>query len=205
MSAQFVSLAVGYALGGGVLRRKGVRQRPWLELQRLETEATYLNHQVRLLQQAAGSGLRSDLDVVAGRGFYDIRRARLQSPLLERALELLQPDGKPRLSDEVLQVAGLRGIASLWLDLGLWLPHGGGRLPLQTHADAESLAAHLGQQGVAAVAADKRGPVVDLRPAVMAELARRLRPHVHRSMRHALRPGSEHGLRLLRRGPLPAR
>lgn len=205
MSAQFISLALGYALGSGVLRRKGLRQRPWLELQRLETEATYLNHQVRLLQRAATTELRCDLDVVGGRGFYDIRRARLQSPQLERALELLQPEGEPRLSAEVLQVAGLRGIASLWLDLGLWLPNGSGRLPMRSSTDAETLAAHLQQQGVLAAATDKRGPVVDFKPIVMAEFTQRLRPQVHRSMRHTLRPGSEHGLRLLQKGPLPAR
>jgi hypothetical protein len=197
MSAQFVSLAVGYALGGsGVLRRKGVRQRPWLELRRLETESTYLGHQVRMLQRAAIGELRLDQDVVAGRGFYDIRRARLHSPLLNRAMEILSPGGEPRLTVEALQVAGLRGIASLWLDAGTWRPDGSARLPVRSAGDTEPLIALLQQQGVAA-AADRRETVVELRPRAMAALADLLRPHVHRSMRHALRPGSTHGLALL--------
>jgi hypothetical protein len=198
MSAQFVSLAVGYALGGsGVLRRKGVRRRPWLELRRLETESAYLGHQVRMLQRAVTGELRLDQDVIAGKGFYDIRRARLQSPSLGRAIELLCPDGELRLTTEVLQVAGMRGVASLWLDAGAWRPDGSGRLPMRSVADADLLVALLRQRGIAAVAADKRGPVIDMRPGVMSALADLLRPYVHRSMRHALRPGSSHGLALL--------
>jgi hypothetical protein len=198
MSARFVSLAVGYALGSGLLRRKGVRQRPWLELRRLETESIYLGHQVRSLQQAATGELRLDRDVLAGKGFYDILRARLHSPLLERALELLMPDSELRLTTEVLQVAGTRGLASLWLDLGVWRPGGAGRLPLRSEADAELLAYHIRQEGVLATAADKRGPVLELRPTAMAEFADLLRPQVHRSMRHALRPGAVHGATLMK-------
>jgi hypothetical protein len=198
MSAQFVSLAVGYALGTGTLRRKGARQRPWLELRRLETESVYLGHQVRMLQRAATGGLRLDQDVLAGRGFYDIRRARLQSPLLERAFELLMVDDQPRLTLEVLQVAGLRGIASLWLDLGVWQRNGGGRIPQRSEADAAVLADYLSQQGSSAIATDKRGPVVDLGPSAMSQFASALRPCVHRVMRHALHPGSIHGASLLR-------
>jgi hypothetical protein len=197
MSARFVSLAVGYALGGGVLRRKGARQRPWLELRRLETESIYLGHQVRMLQRGVTGELRLDQDVVAGKGFYDIRRARLQSPLLERAMEILCPDGEPRLAAEALQVAGPRGIASLWLDAGTWRADGSARLSVRSVEDAEQLAAFLKQQGVAAAVVDRRGAAVDLRPRAMAALADILRPHVHRSMRHALRPGSTHGLALL--------
>jgi hypothetical protein len=199
MSARFVSLVVGYALSGvgGRLARKGIRQRPWLELRRSEIESTYLGHQVRALQRAATGGIRLDQDVLPGKGFYDIRRARLQSPLLERAFELLLEDGQPSLTSEVLHVAGSRGIASLWLDLGIWRHDGSGQLPMRTASDAELLAGHLKQQGVAAAAADKRGPVIELRPTAMAELATLLRPHVHRSMRHALRPGGTHGAVLL--------
>lgn len=198
MSARFVSLAVGYALGSGLLRRKGVRQRPWLELRRLETESIYLGHQVRALQQAATGELRLDQDVLPGQGFYDVRRARLHSPLLERALELLMPDGEPQLGIEVLQVAGTRGLASLWLDLGIWRPGGAARLSLRSGADAELLAHHLRRQGVSAAVVDRKGPGLEFRPAAMAEFADLLRPQVHRSMRHALRPGSVHGAALLK-------
>lgn len=198
MSARFVSLAVGYALGSGVLRRKGARQRPWLELRRLETESIYLGHQVRGLQRAATGELRLDQDTLPGQGYYDIRRARLHSPLLERALELLMPDGEPRLTVEVLQVAGIRGLVSLWLDLGVWRAGGAARLPLRSESDAELLAQHLRQLGISAAVADRKGPALDLRPVAMAKFTDLLRPQVHRSMRHALRPGSLHGAELLK-------
>lgn len=204
MSARFVSLAVGYALGSGVLRRKGQAQRPWLELRRLETESAYLGHQVRLLRQAVTGPLRLDRDTVPGAGFYDIARARLQSPLLERAIELLQPDGHPRLSPEVLQVAGLRGVASLWLDVGQWRSDGSARLLLPTAEDGGALVAYLREVDTEATLVGCDGSLVAIRPAAMARLAGLLRPQVPRCMRRALHPGSVHGAALLkRRRPLP--
>jgi hypothetical protein len=44
----------------------------------------------------------------------------------------------------------------------------------------------------------KRPRLVRLAPDAMHGLATNLRPHVHRSMRHALRPGGRHGIHLLR-------
>jgi hypothetical protein len=199
MTARFVSLAVGYALGSGVLRRKGAAQRPWLELRRLETESAYLNHQVRLLRQAATGPVRFDQDTLPGRGFYDIARARLHSPLLERAIELLQPDGQPRLNGEVLQVAGLRGLASLWLDLGQWRADGSARLPLQAPSDAGALVTHLRAMAIETALVGCDNNLVAIPAAAMARLASLLRPQVPRSMRRALHPGSTHGASLLKR------
>lgn len=192
MSAQFVSLAVGYSLGGGRLRRKGVRQRPWLELRRLETEASYLEHQVRALRRAVRQPIRVDTDMVPGRGYYDICRARIHSPLLERALELTA-DG---LTDEALQAAGVRGLACLWLDGGRW-NRDGGEVPFASESDAEAFRAALHRLEIPAAPPMARHHLVRISPMGMRDLARILRPHVHRSMRHALRPGSRHGMQLL--------
>jgi hypothetical protein len=197
VNAQFVSLAVGYALGGGQLRRKGARQRPWLELRRLETESTYLLHQVRLLQRSGSGSVRVDVDMLPGQGYYDLRRARLHSPLLERTMELLQVDDGQRYSLEALRVAGVRGIASLWLDVGRW-QLGSGLLPVSSLEDALVLLEYLlSHHNIRAVISERPGPALMLAPRPMQDLAALLRPQVHRSMRHALHPGACFGKQLL--------
>lgn len=196
MEARFVSLAVGYALAGGELRRKGARQRPWLELRRLETESTYLNHQVRSLRQAAGGTARADEDFVPGHGYYDVARARITSPLLERAMELLCPDGEQRLTGPGLQVTGLRGLACLWLDAGSW-DGLAGNITVRAPAEAQLLVEHLRLHGIDAGLTSAAGGGVRISPADMPPLMAVLRPQVHRSMRRALKPGSIHGRALL--------
>lgn len=192
MSAQFVSLAVGYALGHGQLRRKGVRQRPWLELRRLETEATYLEHQVRALRRAVRQPIRIDVDMVPGKGYYDVIRARIQSDLLERALEV----GTSGLTAEALQVAGLRGLACLWLDRGHWWEQTG-EIGFPCEAEAVVFRTKLAELRIPSSPPQTKHFFVRLAPEPMRDLAAHLRPYVHRSMRHALRPGAVHGAQLL--------
>lgn len=192
MSAQFVSLAVGYALGHGTLRRKGVRKRPWLELRRLETESTYLDHQVRALRRAVRQTIRVDVDLVPGKGYYDICRARIQSPLLERAIEVAEGG----LNEEALQVAGLRGLACLWLDRGRWWGQTG-EIGFPSEAEAVVFRTKLAELKIPCSAPQTKRFLVRIAPEPMHELAAHLRPYVHRSMRHALRPGAVHGAQLL--------
>jgi hypothetical protein len=196
MSAQFVSLAVGYALGGGTLRRKGSRQRPWLELRRLETEATYLGHQVRALQRAGGGSVRVDLDVIAGPGLYDLRRARLHSPLLERVMAIAAPDGLQTITPTALEVAGQRGLALLWLDRGRW-EGPSALLPLRHSSETDLVRQALRDLSIPSAPYPARPDCLRIAAGPMEALAQVLRPHVHRSMRHALRPGSHHGLTLV--------
>jgi len=193
VSAQFVSLAVGYSLALGQLRRKGVRRRPWLELRRLETESTYLDHQVRALRRASRQPLRVDVDLLPGKGYYDISRVRIHSPSLERVLEILE-DG---ITEDALLVAGTRGLACLWLDHGFWRGQCG-ELTFAQEPEAEAFRSALHRLGIQAMPPLKRPRLVRLAPDAMHGLATNLRPHVHRSMRHALRPGGRHGIHLLR-------
>lgn len=193
MSAQFVSLAVGYSLALGQLRRKGTRMRPWLELRRLETESTYLEHQVRALRRALRQPLRVDTDLLNGKGYYDISRARIHSPWLERALEILE-DG---ITEDALLVAGTRGLACLWLDHGLWRGQAG-EIAFAAEPEAEAFRAALHRLGIDARPVPRRPRLVRLSPEAMHDFAVVLRPHVHRSMRHVLRPGGRHGIHLLR-------
>jgi hypothetical protein len=199
MQARFVSLAIGYSLGTGSLRRKGIKQQPWLELKRLELEATYLGHQVKLLRSCHGSALTAKLDMLPGEGIYDISRARLQSPWMERVLELLTPGGEFRITPGCLQVAGLRGLASLWLDIGQWR-YQAGHLPMQGQHDAVSIHDALKAAGVGSSIGGRTDSTVQVNADEMTRFTKLIRPEVHRSMRHALHPGSKHGLQLLKRG-----
>lgn len=199
MQARFVSLVLSYALAGGTLRRKGSRQRPWLELRRAETESSYLGHQVQALRAAAGAGFVSRLDLVPGYGFYDVARARIHAPDLDRVFELLCPDGEQRVSQEVLAIAGLRGLACAWLDGGRW-SRGAGVWTFRSGADAREVKRYLRNLKVRLSPTQPMSPLVLVPPAAMSALAKELRPHVHRSMRHALWPGSTHGLELVAAG-----
>lgn len=196
MKAHFVSLAVGYALAGGKLRRKGSRQRPWLEIRRLETEAVYLGSQARALRKAATAEARCIEDMVPGPAFYDICRLRFQHPWLERVMEICCPGGEQRITPEALRIASVRGLAQLWLDTGHWNAREG-RIVLCSGGDARSVRIALAELGVPSAAPISRDWVVTVAPRPMEDLAALLRPYVHRSMRHALRPGSRHGLTLL--------
>jgi hypothetical protein len=197
MKARFVSLAVGYALAGGTLRRKGSRRRPWLEVRRLETEGAYLGSQARALRKASTPEARCVEDMVPGSAFYDICRLRFQHPWLERVMEICCPDDEQRVTPEALGIAGLRGLAQLWLDAGCW-EKGEGRIVPRRGDDAPPIRAALAGLGIPSSAPIGRNWIVTIAPRPMEELAALLRPYVHRSMRHALRASPVgHGLALL--------
>lgn len=197
MSARLVSTAIAYAMGSGILRRKGVKQRPWLELRRLETERTYMLHQVKSLQRAGAGPVRAEIDMIPGQYFYDICRARLHHPDFDRAMELLAPEGVVILSPEVLEIAGGRGLASLWLDLGEW-DRGAAVIPLSSEQDANTLARYLENRGITGIPRSLDRQKLRLSKRQFAQFCGLIRPHVHRSMTPALREGSAHGSRLLR-------
>lgn len=197
MSARLVSMAIAYAMGSGALRRKGIKQRPWLELRRLETERTYLLHQVRSLQRAGAGPVRTSIDMVPGQHFYDICRARLQHDAFERAMELLAPGGDACLSEKVLQIGGSRGLASIWLDLGRW-DRGVAVISLSGEPDADALLAHLGNRGISGVSKGGNGSMLRLSKRQFAQFGGLIRHHVHRSMSHTLREGSKHGSSIMR-------
>jgi hypothetical protein len=197
MKAHFISLAVGYALAGGALRRKGQRQRPWLEIRRLETESIYLCSQARALRRGATAEARCIEDLVPGQGFYDICRLRFQHPWLERVMEICCPDGRQCITAAALQIAGPRGLAQLWLDAGSWSGRTG-LLQLASLAEAEAVQAVLQDAKIPCSSPSRQQPRLELAPGPAAGLMTLLRPHVHRSMRHVLHPDSCHGNQRLR-------
>lgn len=197
MSARLVSMAVAYAMGSGTLRCKGVKQRPWLELKRLETERTYMLHQVRSLQRAGAGPVRAAVDMLPGRHFYDVCRARLQHDAFERAIELLAPEGEISLSREVLEIGGGRGLASIWLDLGHW-DRGTAVIPLSSEPNADALLSHLIGRGITGIGKGGNPTTLRLSKRQFAQFSGLIRHHVHRSMAHALREGSKHGTSIMR-------
>jgi hypothetical protein len=197
MSARLVSMAVAYAMGSGTLRCKGAKQRPWLELKRLETERTYMLHQVRSLQRAGAGPVRAAVDMLPGRHFYDVCRARLQHDAFERAIELLAPEGEISLSKEVLEIGGGRGLASIWLDLGHW-DRGTAVIPLSSEPNADALLSHLIGRGIAGISKGGNPTTLRLSKRQFAQFSGLIRHHVHRSMAHALREGSKHGTSIMR-------
>ena len=197
MSARLVSMAVAYAMGSGALRRKGVKMRPWLELKRLETERTYMLHQVRSLQRSGGGPVRASIDMLPGKHFYDVCRARLQHDAFERAMELLAPDGETRFSREVLEIGGGRGLASVWLDLGHW-DRGTAVIPLSSEFNANALLGHLINRGVTGIIKGGNPTTLRLSKRQFAQFSGLIRHHVHRSMAHALREDSRHGSSIMR-------
>ena len=118
MSAQFVAHALSYTLGKGNINLKGKRQRPWLEISRSEIDRTYLAHQLRTLRQPHDGPVDYLWDRLSTDGFYDIERIRFQGETLWRAYELLYPRDIKIISREVLNIAGLKGAAALWIDQG---------------------------------------------------------------------------------------
>ena len=118
MSAQFVAHALSYSLGKGSINLKGKRQRPWLGITRSEIDRTYLAHQLRILRQSHDGPVDYLSDRVPTDGFYDLERIRFHGETLWRAYELLYPKDKKAISRDVLNIAGLKGAAALWIDQG---------------------------------------------------------------------------------------
>ena len=118
MSAPFVALALSYCLGRGRIRLLGSRKRPWLEITRRETDLTYLLHQSRQLHKLHDGPLDLVIDTVQTDGFYDDRRLCCHGEGLYRVYELLYPRDTYTISDDLLDIAGHRGIVSLWCDKG---------------------------------------------------------------------------------------
>lgn len=187
MSTQFVARVLSYSIGAGKIALKGSRKRPWLELKRPETERQYLGSQVYQLRKFHPGDLEIFWDRVPTDGFYDLDRARIQSDELWRAYELLYPRDKFTLSSTVLDLAGMHGACSLWLDHGSWHGRGGeitgGYSPHEKKLIGEWLT------GLGFESAHRRVENrcrLYLPPDTMRKFIPSIRPFVHASMRRKL-------------------
>lgn len=185
MPAALVARILAYCLGKGRLCRRGHNKTVWLEIIRCETEKTYLDHQLRTLRKLSqGQQVRADLDRVDSTGFYDRLRLRFHAPELERAWELLYPDGERRLGLEPLRIAGPLGLASLWIDRGRWEANCGILQGGYTRDDIDALLQWFAELNVPA-RAQARGVRFGVKG--MEQLVKIARPHTHEAMRHRLR------------------
>lgn len=177
-------------MGVGTIHLKGRKARPWLELCRCETQRTYLLHQVRRLQRAHDSPLETVCDTVPTDGFYDIHRARMHGEGLYRVYELLYPRDERRISEQVLAIAGMEGAATLWLDHGCWR----GKRPAFnlccSQSESEIIVNWLRRLGLHCLPSltSGNGRLVVVNPGYINSFTKTLRPWVHASMRHTLRP-----------------
>lgn len=187
MSAQFVARALSYCLGKGTISLKGHRKRLWLELQRTETERVYLGSQVYQLRQVHPGPVEVFWDRLPTDGFYDIERARLQSDELWPAYDLLYPRDERTLSAEVLSIAGIEGLASLWLDHGVWVKKAGELRGRLSPGDKHLIAEWATGLGFAAEVRYRGGSASLIFPAPTMQLLKpAIRPYVHQTMRHKL-------------------
>lgn len=95
-----------------------------IEIRRPEAEYSYLEHQARQLSRLARDRLETRMDLRAGEGLYNMLRFRARSDELAPLYRLLYFQDQRRISQQVLEIAGLRGIASLWFDCGHWVSGG---------------------------------------------------------------------------------
>jgi len=191
MSDPFVVHALSYCLGKGEIQLKGRIKRPWLKIQRPETERTYLDHQIRKLRKFHDGPHDAIWDRIPGPGFYDIERLRFKGSQLWHVYELLYPRDEWTLTPDILRMTGMTGIAALWCDCGHWkngtMRFGGRDLNI-TRDDYALLATHLADLGFHC-RIENRGRLVvavTMTPLYLRDFIRKLRPHVHRSMHHTL-------------------
>lgn len=192
MQAPFVVHALSYCLGRGQLALKGREMRPWLTLQRLETERDYLGHQLRRLRQLSPEPLEVHWDRLPGDSYYDYERVRLHSEALHQAYALLYPRDCWTLSLEVLRLCSWRGLAALFIDSGRALrgrPRYGSQGSHLRDTDFLLLGAYLEELGYGCdyetLTGSITGLFVPLR--VSDRFWAQLRPHVPRGMRPRLR------------------
>jgi hypothetical protein len=190
MTISFTNQVLCYCLGGGSLSLRGRLSRPWLELIRPEMEMTYLRHQLRLLREAHGQSLQVVYDTLPGQEPYGRVRARLQSESLWRAYEILYPWDQRCITPAILDMTGLAGFVSLWLDRGERKPASavirlgrGWPEPAQLEAWLQGLG-HSGE----ARRSDKGLTSLHWQSEAAKELMRALRRDVHPSRRTSTWP-----------------
>lgn len=193
MTAALSAQLLGLCAGAGVLARRGAgsQRRPWLTIKRCESEKTFLEHQLRNLRSAHAGPLRSVVDRLSGDGFYDVIRLRAGSEQFERAYELLYPRDVRCWNLELAELSGELGLVNLWLDHGRWLSSSTAAIkpPWRT----EELVAwieRLNGLGIrcAPRISTRNGEIeaIGLGISGTETLIKRIRPHVHRSMRERL-------------------
>jgi hypothetical protein len=118
MNVKFVARVLSYSFGKGKLKVIGRNRKIWFEIVRPETERTYLGSQLVMLRRDHPGDLRSEVDRLPGRGYYDFDRVRIQSDLLWPLYEWLYPRDNLTFTPEMAEIIGDENLAAIWADLG---------------------------------------------------------------------------------------
>lgn len=177
MSAQFVAHALSFCLARGSISLRGHKRRPWLEIVRSETEARYLQGQMRKLKKAYQGKMDIVWDVVETDGFYDKQRLRIHCDGLYRAYELLYPRDRKVISADVMNICGLTGMTALWSDAGVVEGRRGRIRAGYSLADATHISKWCNQNGF------KCTPGLLFTPESTKSLFDAIRPDTHLTMR----------------------
>ena len=190
MSVQFVAHALSYNLGKGSISLKGKNQRPWLEIVRSEVDRTYLTHQLRTLKHTHDGAVDYLADRVPTDGFYDLERIRFHGDLLWRVYELLYPKDSKRITREVLNIAGLKGAAALWIDQGRISGKRGSIRGRYSENDYLALESWFNDLSIPAKIHRNNVSIIQLsfKKDSLEELFRLLKPMMHYTMKKTLRP-----------------
>ena len=190
MSVQFVAHALSYNLGKGSITLKGKNQRPWLEIVRSEVDRTYLTHQLRTLKHTHDGAVDYLADRVPTDGFYDLERIRFHGDLLWRVYELLYPKDRKRITREVLNIAGLKGAAALWIDQGRISGKRGSIRGRYSENDYLALESWFNDLSIPAKIHRNNVSIIQLsfKKDSLEELFKLLKPMMHYTMKKTLRP-----------------
>jgi hypothetical protein len=175
-------------LGKGSISLKGPKKRPWLEIARSEIDRRYLSHQLRLLKEHHDGAFEFYRDRIATDGFYDKERFRFQGDNLWRVYELIYPKDKKRLSREVLNIAGLKGAAALWIDQGRVIGKQGSIRGRYSEHDYGELESWFNDLGIPTKILRNQISIIHLsfKKDSLNELRQLIRPLVHINMRKTL-------------------
>lgn len=190
MSVQFVAHALSYNLGKGSISLKGKHQRPWLEIVRSEVDRTYLTHQLRTLKHTHDGAVDYLADRVPTDGFYDLERIRFHGDLLWRVYELLYPKDRKSITREVLNIAGLKGAAALWIDQGRISGKKGSIRGRYSENDYLALESWFNDLSIPAKIHRNNVSIIQLsfKKDSLEELFKLLKPMMHYTMKKTLRP-----------------
>ena len=123
-------------------------------------------------------------------GFYDLERIRFHGDLLWRVYELLYPKDSKRITREVLNIAGLKGAAALWIDQGRISGKRGSIRGRYTENDYLALESWFNDLSIPAKIHRNNVSIIQLsfKKDSLEELSKLLKPIMHYTMKKTLRP-----------------
>ena len=167
--------------------RGSKKKRPWLDITREETEGRYLSYQLFTLRRSSKGPYDDDRSIQSGRGFYDSERIRFNAEGLEAAYAILYPRDKRVITQQVLDITGVMGLAALWLDQGRINSSKRGSLRGKyTREEMELMRNAFKDHGITTGFSPILGGSILFNAQAMKDLKAFLAPHTHYSMRAKL-------------------